>query len=188
MKSIKLTFALLALAMVTTLISCKNTKEVEYTEPIDIEVSLYKGKYFNAETGFYRVGDRLNMSLDRKETRRGTQYMLYLAKDIDALAEYTETPPKPARVWIDFTDGSSEFFEHNVYISNRGFESLLIFIEPAIYDGKRIKEIIVREIREDGGENRSWVLEINAEHSIGKVLNDMLEAVNEFKETQEKYK
>ena len=183
MKSIKLTFALLVLAMVTTLISCKNTKEVEYTEPIDIEVSLYEGKYINAQTENYKAGDSLNMSLKRNSYGYGAEYKLYIGREIDMNAEETL---RPSQVWIYFADGSIDYFDDKVFISDKGFSALILKIEPAIYVGKRIKEIRVQEMYK--GEDRNWVLEINAEHSIGKVLKDMLEAVNEFKETQEKYK
>ena len=173
---------IITIAAVLTLIGCNEVKEVENIEPIAIDVKLYKGKYINAETNLYKAGDSLIMSLERSSYGYGAKYIIYISREI----EYVKSTLRQSQVWIDFTDGSRDYFEKDVFISDKGFDALMLDIEPAIYEGKKIKEIRVQEMYK--GEDRNWVLKINAQEPIGKVLNDMLDACNKFKETREKYK
>ena len=177
---------LLVLAMVSTLISCNNTTEVENVEPIDIEVRLYKGKYVNAETDTYKAGDSLVMSLERDSYGYGAKYELYIAKEVDMNAEYVEERiVSGVSVWVRFTDGTEDFFSNTRgFVRGSRFSALILEIVPAHYEGKTIESIRATHKHSE----RSWDVEIKAQEPIGKVLSDMLEACNKFKETQDKYK
>ena len=177
---------LLVLAMVATLMSCNSTKEIESIEPIAIDVSLYKGKYINAETDHYKAGDSLVMSLERDSYGYGAKYKLYIAKEVDMNAEYVEDKiVSGVSVWVEFTDGTKDFFrDTRAFVQGSKFTALILEIEPAIYEGKTINSIKITHRHSD----RRWSVNINAQEPIGKVLSDMLEACNKFKETQKKYK
>lgn len=174
---------LIAVAL-ATLTSCSNTKEVETTETIDIEVRLYKGRV-QAETESYRAGDSLLINLRRSHYSYGVKYQLMLSRKIysDTLIDDTL---RHSQIWINFTDGTNDYFEEKVFISSRGFEALILDIEPATYDGKKIEKVVVWEAYV--GKDRRWTLNIDTPTPIGEVLEDMLDACSKMRETQNKYK
>ena len=181
----KMRNTIITIVAVLTLIGCNDTKEVESVEPITIDVRLIKGKYINAETDHYKAGDSLIMSLERNSYGYGAKYKLYISKEVDIDAEYVEDRiVSGASVWVEFTDGTKDFFsDTRAFVQGSKFTALILEIEPAHYEGKTIKSIRVTHRHSD----RRWNVSINAQEPIGKVLSDMLEACNEFKETQDKY-
>ena len=170
---------------VLTLASCNNKKEVEATEPISIEVSLDRNKYVEAETEWLPLTDSLDIQVSREGSRRGYEYSITLMSS--TLLPEKESLRKEVFVSVYFTNGDSET-THQQRASFVGGELdyISFSIEPVGFEGKTIESIHVYQINKQGGVGQST--DIEATYKIGEVLEDMIEACNEFKEKQNKYK
>lgn len=175
---------ILTIAAVLTLMSCNNKKEVEATEPISIKVSLDRNNYVEAETDWLPLTDSLDIQVSREGSRRGYEYSITL---ISSNISTKESQRKKVMIAVYFTNKDSKTI-HDETASFIGDELNYVSfdIEPVGFEGKIIESIHVYQINKQGGLGQST--DIKAKYKIGEVLEDIIEACNEFKEKQNKYK
>tara|TARA_R110001632_G_scaffold1929_1_gene8723 strand:+ start:1634 stop:2221 length:588 start_codon:yes stop_codon:yes gene_type:complete len=182
---VTLTGLLFGTIIMVSLSSCNNKKEVDATEPISIEVSLDRNKNVEAETEWLPLTDSLDIQVSREGSRRGYEYSITLIRY--TLSPKKESLRKDVFVSVYFTNGESKtIHQQRASFSEGELDYISFSIEPVGFEGKTIESIHVYQINEQGGLGQST--DIEATYKIGEVLEDMIEACNEFKEKQNKYK